>query len=346
MLRCKINIASMFLGATLFFVFSFYGLGEANSFPFRSVKVGDKLPVITVRDIGTQQDANLEQFSGKPLLMVFFGADVPDKKKRSVKVLKAVHNLASFAEARDVATVVVNAQGDSADVIAEVVSAAGLAANIYMDVDQRAYGSLGIFVMPSILLVAADGTISAGMGYRRDLAKRLKVEIEIMLGEKTRAQVEEEQRPKVVEKSAAEKGASRHFKLGLTMIERGQPESAMREFKKAVSVEPGMGRAHVQLGCLQLDDGKVDEARASLAKGLALEPDLLVGQVCQARIKAEEGDVAGAIEDLGFMMLRNSRDAHLHYVLGSMLEKQADQAGALTEYRQAYELLEKQSRKK
>jgi tetratricopeptide (TPR) repeat protein len=336
----------MFLGATLFFVFSFYGLGEANSFPFRSVKVGDKLPVITVRDIGTQQDANLEQFSGKPLLMVFFGADVPAKKKRSVKVLKAIHSLASFAEARDVAIVVVNAQGDSADVITEVVSAAGLAAKVYMDVDRRAYGSLGVFVMPSILLVAADGTIGAGLGYSRDLAKRLKVEIEIMLGEKTRAQVEEEQWPKVVEKSAAEKGAARHFKLGMTMLERGRPESAMREFKKAVSIVPGMGKAHIQLGCLQLDGGKIAEAKASLVRGLELEPDLVAGQICQARVKAEEGAVADAIEDLGFIMLRNSRNDHLHYVLGKMLEKQADQAGALAEYRQAYELLIKKSRKK
>jgi Flp pilus assembly protein TadD len=336
----------MFLGATLFFVFSFSGLGEANSFPFRSVKVGDKLPVITVRDIGAQQDVSLEQFSGKPLLLVFFGADVSAKKKRSVKVLKAIHSLAPFAEARDVAIVVVNAQGDSAEVIAEVVSAAGLAGNTYMDVDRLAYGSLGIFVMPSILLVATDGTIAAGMGYSRDLAKRLKAEIEIMLGEKTRAQVEEEQRPKVVEKSVVVKEASRHFKLGLTMIERGQPESAMREFKKAVSIEPGMGKAHVQLGCLQLDDGKVAEAKSSLAKGLDLEPDLVAGQVCQARIKADEGAVADAIEDLGFIMLRNSRNPHLHYVLGGMLEKQADQAGALAEYRQAYELLIKKSRKK
>lgn len=345
-MRCKINITSIVFGATLFFVFSFHGLSEANSFPFRSVKVGDKLPVISVRDIGTQQDVNLEQFSGKPLLLVFFGADMSAKKKRSVKAMKAIHKLASFAGARGLVTVLVNAQGDSLEVIAEVVSAAGMVDNIYIDVDRHAYGSLGIFVMPSILLVSADGTIAAGLGYSRDLAKRLKIEIEIMLGEKTRAQVEEEQRPKVVEKSAAEKGARRHFKLGMTMIERGQPESAMREFKKAVASEPAMGKAHVKLGCLQLDDGRVDEAKSSLAIGLELEPDFVAGQICQARIKAEEGDVAGAIEDIGFIMLRNSRNAHLHYVLGGMLEKQADQAGALAEYRQAYELLEKKARKK
>ncbi len=345
-LRGKSNIASMVLGVTLFFVFSFQGLSEAGSFPFRAVKMGDKLPVITVRDIGTQQDVNFDEFFGKPLLMVFFGADIPAKKKRAIKTLKLIHSLASFTEARGVVTVVVNAQGDSGEVIAEVAKTAGIGGNIYADVERIAYGGLGIFVMPSILLVAADGEVKAGMGYSRNLAKSLKAEIEIMLGEKTRAQVEEEQRPKVLEKSAAEKGANRHFKLGMAMIERGQPESAMREFDKAVSLEPGMGEAYVQLGCLQLDNGKFDAAKSSLARGLELEPGLVAGQVCQARIKAEEGDVSGAVEELGFIMLRNSRNPHLHYVLAGMLEKQADQAGALAEYRQAYELLEKKSRRK
>jgi len=102
--------------------------------------------------------------------------------------------------------------------------------------------------------------VAAGMGYSRDLPKRLKGEMEIMLGEKTRAQIEEELHPKMVEKSAEEKGARSHFNLGKTMIERGQPESAMREFNKAVELEPLMGKALIHLGCLQLDGGKLAEA--------------------------------------------------------------------------------------
>ena len=40
----KINITSLILGVTLSFAFFFYSIGEANSFPFRSVNVGDSLP--------------------------------------------------------------------------------------------------------------------------------------------------------------------------------------------------------------------------------------------------------------------------------------------------------------
>lgn len=342
----KINIAGLLLGATLFFVFSLNGIGAANSFPFRAVNVGDRLPVLTVKEIGSQEDVDLARFAGKPLLLVFFGADLPAKKERAVQALKAVHDLDSFAATLGLVTVVVNAQGDPGEVITEVATAAGMVGNVYADIDRQVYGSLGIFVMPSVLLVASDGTIAAGLGYSHDLAKRLKGEIEVMIGAKTRAQIDEELHPVMNEKSAEEKGAKRHFNLGMTMLERGQPESAMREFKKAVAIEPGLGKAYVHLGCLQLDDGQTEEAKASLAKGLELEPDLTPGLICQARIKAGEGDLAGAIDDLGLMMMRNSRNANLHYVLGGMLEVQGDQPGALKEYRQAYELLEKQSRAK
>lgn len=342
-MESRISIANLALGGALAFIFFFYGIGEANSFPFRSVDIGDGLPAVTIKDLGSQQDVSLDHFKGTPVMLVFFGADIPTKKKRSIKALKVINKLGAFARSKGLEILVVNAQGDSTDVINEVVAKAGLSAKIYADVDRQAYGGLGIFVMPSLLLVSAEGKIAAGMGYSRDLSKRLKGEIEIMFGEKTRAQVAEELRPKMVKKSAEEKGAKRHFHLGMTMIERGQPGSAIREFKKALAIEPDMAKAYVQLGCLQLDEASTAEAKASLARGMSLEPGLADGQICQARIKAREGALDEAIDDISFMMLRNSRNHKLHYVLGTMLEKKNDVNGALKSYRKAYELLEKKS---
>jgi len=254
--------------------------------------------------------------------------------------------MADFLKGKGITVLAVDAQGDDAAVINEVVSESALALPVYVDADKQAYGNLGIFVMPSIMLVAADGKVVAGMGYSHDLAQRLKGEVEIMLGEKTRAQIEEELRPEMVEKSEEEKVANRHYHLALTMIEKGQPESAMVDLLKAISLEPGLGKAHVHLGCLQLDAGKVAEAKASLVKGMELEPDMVEGKICQARVKATEGAVDEAIDDINFMMLRNSRNDTLHYVLGTMLEGKADIAGALKEYRKAYELLERKSHEK
>jgi tetratricopeptide (TPR) repeat protein len=331
------------LAIALFLFFSSPGRGEANSFPFRNVNLGDRLPPLAVVSLASRQEVSLDQFTGQPLLLVFFGADLPAKKKRAVKTLQALQESAAYLAAKGVVTLAVDAQGDTAALVAEVAASAGFVGELYADGDHRAYGALGIFVLPSALLVAADGTIAAGLGYSHDFGRRLQGEIAVMLGEKSVAQAAAELRPLMVEKSAAEKGGRRHLNLGLTMLERGQPESAMRELVKAVALDPGLGQAYAHLGCLQLDGGRPAEAEVSLARGLELEPDLIDGLICQARLKATAGDLDGAIEDLGFLMLRNNRNDDLHYTLGLLLEQKGDAAGAMPEYRKAYELLRDKS---
>lgn len=337
----KINVPALVIGIIFSGVLVFSGYGEANSFPFRSVNVGDPLPAVTVRSMLNQQEESLSKFKGKPLVLVFFGADIPTKKERSVKALTELQKMASFLEDKGVTVLTVNVQGDETAIINEVISESASTFPVYVDAGRQAYGNLGIFVMPSIMLVATDGSVVAGMGYSHDLGQRLKGEVELMLGEKTRAQVEEELRPEMVEKSEEEKGALRHYNLGMTMIKRGQPEAAMRELGKAIELEPELGNAHVHLGCLQLAAGQLELARASLDKGTELVPDMLEGKVCSARLKAEAGQLDEAIDDINFMMLRSSRSPILHYVLGTMLEAKDDKAKAMQEYRKAYELLEK-----
>ncbi|NTV13051.1 MAG: redoxin family protein [Desulfobulbaceae bacterium] len=345
-MRGKFCCPALCVWGILAFVLVFTGYGEANSFPFRAVNVGDQLPAVTVKSVRTQQDEALAKFKGKPLALVFFGADIPTKRERSIKALQAVQKMADFLKGKGVNVLAIDAQGDDVALINEVVSESTLTLPVYVDAGKQAYGNLGIFVMPSVMLVAADGAVFAGMGYSHDLGQRLKGEVEVMLGEKTSAQVEEELRPVMVEKSQEEKSGNRHYALGMTMIEKGQPESAMIELVKAIGLEPGLGKAHVHLGCLQMDAGQVAEAKASLAKGMGLEPDMVEGKICQARVKAAEGAVDDAIDDINYMMLRNSRNDTLHYVLGGMLEGKSDLSGAMKEYRKAYELLEKKSHEK
>ncbi len=318
----------------------------AISFPFRSVNPGDRLPGITVQSLDDRHNVDLSQYAGKPLVLIFFGADIPTKKERSVRALKAIQKMAPLLASKGVVTLMIDAQGDGEEVIKSVIAEAATTFPVFMDGEHQAYGNLGIFVMPSIMLVAANGTVAAGMGYSHDLGPRLKGEIEVMLGEKSRAQVEEELRPAMVERPEAEKGADRYFNLGLTLIARGQPEAARRELLKAVELDPKMGRAQVQLGCLELEAGQLAAAGVSLAKGMALVPDDLPGKLCQARLKARQGDLAAAVGELKALQARNYRDPELHHVLGSLLEASGDVKGAMREYRTAYELLAEQAREK
>ena len=71
--------------------------------------------------------------------------------------------------------------------------------------------------------------------------------------------------------------------------------------------------------------------------------DPVAVQIEEAIAIARGGELDVAIDDLGFMMLRNSRNNSLHYVLGTMLEEKGDLPGAMREYRKAYDILKKKS---
>ena len=314
----------------------------AKSFPFRVVKVGQPLPALTVQDADSGETVNVAPADGRGLLMVFVGADLPSKKKRSLKALKGLAKLDDFLSKKKIDIYVVDSQGGGdQDAVREILAKARLDARLYTDPGREAYGRLGIFVMPSVLLVAPDGKIAAGMGYSHDMSKRLKGAVEIMLGEKTREEVEAELHPKMVEMSKEEAAARRHFHLGQTLAAKGQPEMAIKEMKKAIAIDAKMGKAHIALGCLFLDTGDRAAAEKSLAVGLELEPDDLSGQICRARIKAASGGVDEAIDDLRVLMFRHLRSPELHYWLGSFYEMKEDSASAAGEFRKAYELLKR-----
>ena len=327
-------------------VFSCLLLAEtttAKSFPFRVVKNGDPLPAISLAGVKGNGPLNLSSADGKSRILVFVGADLESKKKRSIKALKAVAELTDFLAKKGVEIIIIDAQGDEEGVVAELLAEAKLDLPAYSDPGRAAYGRLGIFVMPSLLLVAPDGRIAAGMGYSHDMGKRLKGAVEIMLGEKTAEQVEAELHPQMVEMSKEETDSRRHYHLGLTLKEKGQPEMAVKEMQKAIKIDAKMGKAHIQLGCLYLDLGKNDQARAEVGTGLELEPDDLTGQICRARLKATAGKVDEAIDDLRVLMFRHLRSPDLHYWLGTFYDSKQDLKSAAAEYRKGFELLKRHS---
>lgn len=328
------------MGAAVAFL-AVSGVSVAGSFPFREVELGDTVPDATLSDYRNQATVSLTGFKGHPFVALFWGADIEAKKRRSIEALQSFEKLLPFLQKRDVSVVTINAQGDSSAVIDEVVEQAGGEFPVYIDAAQTLYGTLGIYVMPAFLLVGADGKVAAGMGYSHDLGEELRGEVEILLGEKTREQVERELHPVVVEKSAEEKDANRRRNMGFVMVRRGMPESAIAEFEAVLKLFPDDAPSLIELGCLYAAAGDLEKAGQFLDKGLEFDPDSLRGQICEATLLDGHGETQEAIDELRGLLLRNSRNSHLHYVLGTLLEKMGQFDKAVVEYRKGYELLER-----
>ncbi len=340
----NVRIFAKILSLTILLsLYTFLSSGVAESFPFRTLSVGEKIPDVTLINAADNSKISLHELQGSPAVLVFWGGDVAAKKKRAITALSELQELQPFFTEKNVSFKVINAQGDSESTIAEIVQASGLTSPVYLDPDQQAYGSLGIYIMPSVLLLDKNGMTIAGMGYSKDMTASLKGEIEILLGDKTRAEVEAERNPVMEEKSKEEKEANRRFGMAHALAGKGQLEAAEREYQAALTSNPQLAEAHVELGCLYFQLGKIDEAQKSLDAGLDINPDSLRGEICSAQVTAAQGDVDIALEDLKAMLFRNGRNAELHYVLGTLYEKKEMHSKAAQEYRKSYELLNRSS---
>ncbi|WP_456433494.1 tetratricopeptide repeat protein [Thermosulfuriphilus sp.] len=332
---------SIFYGLVVLFALVVFQWGQTSfAFPFRSVEIGDPLPPITVVDFESGEKILLTKLRGHPLVLVFWGADVPRKKKLTIKFFRDLQANLHFFEDRGVVIMAINVQGDKPKVIREVMEAAHLNVPIYLDSLQQAYSRLGLFVTPSVLIVDKDGRIAAGMGYSREFVKRIQGEILVLTGEKTREQVLAEFYPKTLKKSDREKKASLHYRLGLKMHRRGMKSAAIKEFQETIRFNPYFAPAYAQLGCLYLELGRLKEAEGLIKKSLELDPNVVQAKICQALLKAAQGHREAALEDLNILLLSNRRNPEIHYWMGVLYQEKGQIDLATKYFRKAYELLQ------
>lgn len=325
----------------LIFVFNTSTL-MAVAFPFREFEVGDTVPDVTLKGFrDSTKEVSFSELRGKPFVAVFWGADIEEKRERSAKTLKGLEELSSFLAERQIKVVSANVQVDEPAVIEEVINEADSNFDVYVDENRNAYASLGIFIMPTILLVDKDGKVVAGMGFSHDVVQRLRGEIEIMLGEKNREQVMAELRPEMKEPTEEEKASRRHMDFGLVMRKRGQIEASIRELKKAVEINPKLTKAHFELGCIYLEKGELEEAEDAFDTALESDPDSLRGRICKTKYKREKGLTEEAIKDLQFILQEYPDAYDALYTLGLSYEDLNKPQKAMEAYRKAYLAIEK-----
>jgi peroxiredoxin len=337
----KINFLLLILFIAGFFVIS--GTIRAESFPFRSLEVGNPIPELSLAGYKNEAGTSIKAQAGKPMLFVFWGGDLEAKKKRTVKVLKVVKDLSSHLKENGVVLLVVNAQNDTEDTVMEVMDAADLTTSLYVDPGRTVYEKFGLYVLPSMLLVDAKGNISGGVGYSKDIAQRLRGEVDIMLGKKTHEELEAELNPEIKEIPQEEKLALRHMNMGITMKHKGILDSAVRELEKALELNPKLAEARVELGCIYVEQDKLDEAITELEAGLEQQPDLLMAEICLGQVSAKMGEVEEALADMQALVFRHGRNSDLHFLIGTLHEQLGSIDEAAKSYKKAYELLQRKT---
>ncbi len=335
----RLNLFLFILFIAGFFVIS--ETGRAESFPFRALEIDKPVPDVSLTGYKEGKDTSIQAHAGKPMLLVFWGGDLEAKKKRTVKVLKVVKELTPYLAEKGVSLMIVNVQNDADAVVDEVMGAAELSVPLYVDSSRTAYEKFGLFVLPSMLLIDTEGKAVGGLGYSKDIVQRLRGEVDVMLGLKTREALVAELNPQMKEVPQEEKQARRHMNMGITMKHKGMVDSAVRELQKALELDPGLTQAQAELGCLYVDQDKLDEAIKELEEALDKKTDLMQAEICLARVSAKMGETKEALDDMQSLVFRHGRNAELHFLIGSLQEELGVVDEAAKEYKKAYELLQK-----
>lgn len=310
---------------------------SAIAFPFREFRKGDSVPDVTLVPMEAGKSrVTFSGLKGNPFVVIFWGADLPEKITYSARTLGDIEELTPFLNERNIQRYSVNVQSDDSAGIKEVVSKSKSTIEIYMDENLKAYAKLGIYVMPAVLLVDGDGNVAAGLGYSRDLVDRLKGSIEIMLGEKSIEQVAAELRPEMVEASDEVKASKRHFNFGMVMMKRGSFDAAIREFSKAIDIDPGMNDAHLQLGCLYLERNDYKNAEISINKVLEVEPESVKGKICSGELLRLKKQLDEADKLLQKVIKAHPENYEAYYYRGRVLEDKKKNKEAIESYKKAY----------
>jgi protein O-GlcNAc transferase len=89
--------------------------------------------------------------------------------------------------------------------------------------------------------------------------------------------------------------------LGLTLVELGRPDAALKSYEKAIAIKPDFDEAYRNLGGVMLYLKRMDEAMKSFERALAINPDLdfILGNVLHTKMHlCDWDDVSSRLDEL------------------------------------------------
>ncbi len=119
------------------------------------------------------------------------------------------------------------------------------------------------------------------------------------------------------------------------LYDHGEADKAIDQWREAIQLDPGLGRAHHDLGLALRDKRQLTEAIGELKEAAKLDPRDASAQADLGDALQEKGDIDGALVAYRTAVGLVTNSAPLHSNLGYLLIRKGDLDGAITEWREA-----------
>jgi len=260
---------------------------------FKNVDVGQTPPAFSLKDLGGGLwDRSAHQGPGATVI-VFWATWSP----RSREILEDLEKLRAEVGPERLQVIAINAEhlviGPSdRDAIRAVASETHTTATILVDEGLVAFNAFGTMAVPSSLVLDAAGRVAFTLaGYPTTMRSDLADAVRKVLGLPT----SEELRP--VREYVPKNHGLMYYNFGRLLLEKGQEEKAVEQFRISVERDPAFKKPHLELGLHSLRVGDLEEARASFLKVREIDPHDAEAtyQAAAANLRAERLDEAAAL---------------------------------------------------
>ena len=129
-----------------------------------------------------------------------------------------------------------------------------------------------------------------------------------------------------------------HTKMGTLLLEEGNPDGAIVEYRTALRLNPNLGEAHGGIGLALKAKGDLDGAIAEYRAALRLEPDDIVAHNNLGYALVVKGNLDEAIAELRTALRLKPDLVEAYNGIGVALRAKGDLDGAIAEYRAALSL--------
>jgi protein O-mannosyl-transferase len=129
-----------------------------------------------------------------------------------------------------------------------------------------------------------------------------------------------------------------HNNLGTALIEKGQPDEALKHYQEAVRLQPDAAMAHYNLGTTLIKAGQTDEAIRQFREAIHLKPDDAKTRNNLGMAFVTRGQLDEAIRQFQEVLRLNPNHVDAHYNLGTALGMKGQIEEAILQFQQALRL--------
>jgi peroxiredoxin/Tfp pilus assembly protein PilF len=305
--------------------------GPLSSAEAVEIKIGEEVPDFTLNAVEGGL-VNLSEHRGKVVVLFYWRAD----QERSHVTVEDVKVVQEGYGGKGVEVIGIVADTEDMEAVKRVMKEKGAGFPVLKDTGRQIYGSYGIRVYPTTLIIDREGKLNKVIpGHAVTYQQRLEGQIRLVLGEIEDVQLQEAIEPKREKKGTAELEAERKYNLALKFTESRLFDQAIEAAQGAVEAGPGVAKGHILLGFLYLEMKEADRAEEEFIKALEIIPGSRDAQTGLGGALIARGELDRAIAVLTEAAEINPNPQMAYHELGRAYELMGEKDRAIEMYKKA-----------